>query len=337
MSILLIVTADDDATTDFLMPALAAEGLEVARWDPGAVPTHSLASLHWDLDGHGLGGRLSGSFGTLELQDVGCVYYRRPSRAHARPDAAESIREFVNAECAAFVRGLLSAIPAETVCHPARAGRADVKPLQHEAAERVGLRVPRTLYSNDPSVILGFLHSLDGPAILKSIHTPGAVNSVGEYRGLYTRDVHADDIDIVAAAQVVSIYQEKIPKAHELRVTVVGQEVHAVAIDASASPLGRSDWRVYDMVNTKHWIADLPATITRACRDLVEGFGLHYGAIDLVVTPSGEYYFLEINAFGQWAWLEQITGIPLRAAHVRLFRRLMRTNGRVMPAQPARN
>jgi len=41
---------------------------------------------------------------------------------------------------------------------------------------------------------------------------------------------------------------------------------------------------------------------------------LSFGAIDLLLTPTGEYVFLEINPNGQWYWLELITGIPLTNA-----------------------
>ncbi len=31
-----------------------------------------------------------------------------------------------------------------------------------------------------------------------------------------------------------------------------------------------------------------------------------FGAIDIVVTPTGEYVFLEINQMGQFLWLESL-------------------------------
>jgi D-alanine-D-alanine ligase-like ATP-grasp enzyme len=33
-------------------------------------------------------------------------------------------------------------------------------------------------------------------------------------------------------------------------------------------------------------------------------FGLNYGAIDMIITPDGEYVFLEINPVGEFFWLE---------------------------------
>ena len=43
----------------------------------------------------------------------------------------------------------------------------------------------------------------------------------------------------------------------------------------------------------------------------MQSLGLVYGAIDLIVTPSGEYVFLEINPAGQFLWAESAAGLPL--------------------------
>jgi D-alanine-D-alanine ligase-like ATP-grasp enzyme len=39
--------------------------------------------------------------------------------------------------------------------------------------------------------------------------------------------------------------------------------------------------------------------------------GLRYGAIDLRLTPQGEYVFLEINPGGQFLFCEIHAGVPI--------------------------
>jgi glutathione synthase/RimK-type ligase-like ATP-grasp enzyme len=41
--------------------------------------------------------------------------------------------------------------------------------------------------------------------------------------------------------------------------------------------------------------------------------GLVYAALDFVVDPDGVWTFLEINAGGQFGWIEDETGAPLTA------------------------
>ena len=58
---------------------------------------------------------------------------------------------------------------------------------------------------------------------------------------------------------------------------------------------------------------DLPRQTAERCRTLVRSLGLRFGAIDLVLS-DGEYYFLEINPTGEWAWLVDAAGLPKDAA-----------------------
>ena len=46
----------------------------------------------------------------------------------------------------------------------------------------------------------------------------------------------------------------------------------------------------------------------------MHALGLVYGAIDMRLTPNGEYVFLEVNPAGQWLFIEQATGQPISAA-----------------------
>ena len=35
-------------------------------------------------------------------------------------------------------------------------------------------------------------------------------------------------------------------------------------------------------------------------------YQLNYGAFDFIETPEGEYYFLEVNAGGEFCWLDDL-------------------------------
>jgi len=110
------------------------------------------------------------------------------------------------------------------------------------------------------------------------------------------------------------ILQEYVPKRAELRVTVVGDRIFAALIDSQASRRTRHDWRHYDFDATAYSAHELPASVAAACRRLLAYFGLRFGAIDLVLTPNGDYVFLELNPVGQWAFIEDLTGMPIAAA-----------------------
>jgi hypothetical protein len=46
----------------------------------------------------------------------------------------------------------------------------------------------------------------------------------------------------------------------------------------------------------------------------MDSFGLNFASLDMIVTPDGEFVFLELNPNGQWLWLEYELGLPLVAS-----------------------
>ena len=120
-----------------------------------------------------------------------------------------------------------------------------------------------------------------------------------------------------------SIWQEYISKHVEIRATVFGHTVLAAEIHSQQSETSRHDWRRYDLEHTPYLPHVLPAEMQAKCIKLLQTFGLFYGAIDLIRTADGTYVFLEVNPFGQWAWVQDLCGLPIAEAHCQLFRLLM--------------
>ncbi len=61
---------------------------------------------------------------------------------------------------------------------------------------------------------------------------------------------------------------------------------------------------------------ELPAELVEACIAVTHDLGLRFAAIDLVEDEDGQFWFLEANPNGQWAWIEQRTAAPVTAAIV---------------------
>ena len=55
------------------------------------------------------------------------------------------------------------------------------------------------------------------------------------------------------------------------------------------------------------------------CVNLARASGLAFTALDLAVTHDDEYVFFEHNPNGQFAWLEERTGVPIGRALLNLF------------------
>ncbi len=89
--------------------------------------------------------------------------------------------------------------------------------------------------------------------------------------------------------------------------------VFAVEIHSQEDVDSQFDWRRGETARLRHELHVLPPAVEVQCVTLVRALGLAFGAIDLILTPDGEYVFLEINPNGQWAWIQQLRPeIPLR-------------------------
>lgn len=112
------------------------------------------------------------------------------------------------------------------------------------------------------------------------------------------------------------IVQREIRKHCDLRVIVVGERVFAAEIHSQEFIETKLDWRRGVGVGLRHVKHALPALIEKYCIDVTYRLGLRFSAIDLVLDVENEYWFLEANPNGQWAWLESEVGLPIAKAIV---------------------
>jgi len=190
---------------------------------------------------------------------------------------------------------------------PRARDRAEQKPLQHAIAIAAGFDTPDTLYSNDAVAVRRFVREHGGRAVFKNF-SPTSTAVITE--------THLDDDERIALAP--AIYQELVPKAYELRVTVIGHRVFAAKLHSQSSAKGQLDWRRAGDAIVAEATA-LPPGIEAMCLDLVARLGLVFGCIDLIVTPDGRHVFLEINQMGQFLFIERWTGLPLLDAFAELL------------------
>jgi glutathione synthase/RimK-type ligase-like ATP-grasp enzyme len=190
---------------------------------------------------------------------------------------------------------------------------------QMRIALHVGLNVPNTCFSNCKENIIALAKQFD-ELVLKPIDSNGVWNEEEEQEYVfYTQKVSSEAIMSApkeAFMQTVSFVQNYIPKAFELRVTVVAGKVFCCKIESQhlADDCGRIDWRQGDDKGLKYSPFTLPDDISQKCLQFLRLMKLNFGAFDFIVTPSGEYVFLECNPNGQWLWIELETGMKISEA-----------------------
>jgi glutathione synthase/RimK-type ligase-like ATP-grasp enzyme len=191
---------------------------------------------------------------------------------------------------------------------------AEHKLYQLQVARRCGLRVPRTIVSGDAGALRAFVAGNPAGTICKPIFHGLFFDAESRY-AVYTRRIDADSLDADCGKPCPILLQEEIARSADVRATFIGSSCYVADI-RSKDPI--IDWRDPDAA-IEYSRSMLTDPVQSACRRVMDELGLLYGAFDFIRTPDDELVFLEINPTGEWAWLEETLGFPMREAFIELF------------------
>ncbi len=315
----LIITNPGDAHADAVVRELQRRGVPVFRFHPQEYPERSWLTIEV-RDGR-VQGELATRHHRVSLDNISAAWYRRqgiPTPASGTDPAA---REYVEEQPIAAIRTLCAILDVFWIANPFVLRLAEVKALQLVRAAEAGLTTPHTLISNDPLPVARFRDELGAQTCaVKSLRVVGAATEDG-WRFPLTAVLPADHpLDSVALAPTV--FQPYIEKAAEYRCVVIGERIFPVRLDSQAHNNTATDWRGGWVFNnhghpsppSKYEPDALPPHVRHAIRSLMRSFPINFASLDMILTPDGEFVFLELNPNGQWLWLELELGIPLTAA-----------------------
>lgn len=307
---ILIISHEFDPHVDFMVALLEEVGIPCIRWPTSFFPLKSSVSLEI-ADGQ-LDGLLEIQGKTVALSEIRSVWYRQGFSSVVSVTLSANEQRFAEREANAAFSGVMRLLDSFWVNHPDKVRVASCKASQLGVAQELGFTVPKTLITNDPDKVREFFAKCDGQIVYKAFLS-GFVPMAEKV--CFTSPVlkeHLDKIDLIQTSS--GIFQQNISKRVDLRITVIGRRVFAVEIHSQEHERSRQDWRASNVETMRHCEHELPSQIENRCLRLLEHFGLAFGAIDMILTPDGQYVFLENNPTGQFGWVEGRTGLPLTAA-----------------------
>lgn len=248
----------------------------------------------------------------IRLGDVGAVWSRKPAEfKFVSDDLGAQERAFAMSETEHLFFSVLFSLDCFWMSHPLATRGSLWKGEQLRRAASMGFRVPRSVISNSPEAVRRFRCSVDGDIIFKTMSSPSlcaqeVAAADRNFEGLPTTLVSDDHFELVdSVRELPCLFQEYVEKRYELRVTVIGQKVFAAKIHSQDDCRTRTDYRDFS-AEIPYGLASLPAEVEARCLAFVRSYGLEFGAMDLIVTPGGEYVFLENNPAGQFLFVEQL-------------------------------
>ncbi|MCX4550211.1 ATP-grasp ribosomal peptide maturase [Streptomyces sp. NBC_01267] len=312
MSAILVIAARDDWPTDRVIKILGERGARVFRMDTADFPQHLGVAARIDQAAtwHG---ELATDSRTVDLADIDAVYFRAPGGFSFPEDMSGPERRFAAAQARAGLGGVITALEGcRWVSNPAAMARAEYKPVQLAAAREAGLRIAPTLITNRPESVRAFAAEARGPIVCKPVASPVFIEG-NQLKAVYSKRLDADGLtDLRGIESTAHLFQAWADKAYEVRLTVVGNRMFAAEIHAG-SDAAYEDWRT-DYASLTYAATDTPADVASGVRRLLDMLHLRYAALDFVVSPAGEWTFLEANPCGQWDWIAHATDLPIAEA-----------------------
>jgi len=306
----LIISNKFDFTTDYVVLALRKLKVPYVRINRDEFLNYSIKlfleneELHVDIDGKVF---------IISNKTLKSIYYRAPTFIRSLDIPVNLEEQLYKFQWPAFIRNLIIFENALWINHPVDTYKAENKLYQLKTAKQIGFKIPYTIVSND-----GKLCNIDEKAryAIKTLD-PGLLKIKGKEAFIYTTIVTGSELIKSNLRLVPVVIQECLFPKLDIRVTVIGHKVFAVKILKQGKIID-GDWRRTRKEKLEYIPIMLPDEINRFCVNLVKKLGLHFGAIDLALV-NGEYYFLEINPTGEWAWLVNSINFPIHQEIARLL------------------
>jgi glutathione synthase/RimK-type ligase-like ATP-grasp enzyme len=309
-STVLIITNELDEHADAVIFELHKRNVPVFRFHPEDFPHACKISI--EIQDGRIEGEISNEYRSVAFKDICAAWYRRSQNLLGGSIRLTStaLDNYVKAQSMVTLSALYESLQTLWVCHPHKLRRADVKALQLAEASKAGLKTPHTLISNDPAKTAAFVGLLgESECAIKPLVALGVNEEQGYRLPLTTTLPKGHSLDSVGLAP--TIFQPYVDKAAELRCVVIGEKIFSAKINSQTNESTRRDWRGGDC---ELEIFSLPEYVEASIHRLMDSFEINFASLDMILTPDGEFVFLEINPNGQWLWLEEELGLPLLAS-----------------------
>ena len=305
---ILFITNKEDITTDFVVKRIREERADYYRFNTEDLFNCVDISLDFERNKFQL---LDKRKGVIDLNNVTSVYFRRPKLPKIPPDLATWERNFLIKEYHSLLNGIYSILSSSLwINYVYSIIEAENKIYQLILAKKLGFNIPETLISNNRDSVYEFIRAKYFNCVIKPIRS-GFIDDPDDPKVIFTNKISRDKLEELSRIQICpSIFQRNIAKETDVRVIVVGKKVFAIRIESQEYKESKIDWRRGSNIIEHNYI-ELPLELENRCVNLVKQLNLLFGAIDLVLDKKGNFYFLEINPNGQWAWIEKRLGIPI--------------------------
>ncbi|MCT4795420.1 MvdC/MvdD family ATP grasp protein [Exiguobacterium alkaliphilum] len=298
MKNIFIITNSIDLTVDYLINKYSSHEINFFRFNTDYFQDYKII-----ITAEGTIIEYKDQSSRINLSKCGSLYYRKISMPSLSEYAPRYI-PLMHREMLTVIEGIAETTGKYAITRPSILRKADNKIVQMKLAGELGFRLPRSLITNSNISAMSFCS--DDQTIVKPISFGKIIgeDTIGFIQtNLVDRETSFCDLDYSPA-----YFQSYISKDYEVRLTIVGDKLFGVRIDST----DKVDWRKESSI-LQYSTLRVPADISDKCIKMMKLLKLNFAAFDFIVH-EGEYIFLELNANGQWLWLEEELNLKISDA-----------------------
>ncbi len=303
-----IYTNNKDGTTDRVIEYIRyLSGVEIQRLNNDNF--YSDINIDLNNDNHVI--QLSSEDGNTKCfneNDLGVGWYRRGSIGIKLPVSKIGLHHKVQNHLSEELNYLRDYIYHNSIDLGSRIKEINNNRLHNFVlARKCGLNIPSTKITTSKKELVEFWKKHD-KIITKPIHNGylSFEQDGTKYSCNGVEVVTNTHLENLSERFSPSLFQEYIEKEIEIRVFVIGAEMYAMAIFSQNDEQTKYDFRNYNREKPNR---NVPFKIDDQLKVKLLSFmkeaDLDTGSIDLILTPNGRYYFLEVNPTGQFQWLSR--------------------------------
>lgn len=288
--VLLLITNSFDTTADLIVHRLGAEKVFRFNFDIWSDYSFEITPSRFLI--------VDPTGRAADRATIAKALWRKPwSRGPSRPSSRTDEDRYYDQEVWYAIREIVNLVWLDqkiVLVEPYADQRAGKFVQMQTAAKH--LRVPPHQFR----LRLPSAFAASQPVVVKSLTTE-AVGAREDRELLFTTRV--DDREL--SPDCPWMVQSYVHAEKDVTVAFVRDRLFAFELDRSSFRDQTADWREMpvDWEAGKWQPHELPDAVARGIVGFMAEMGLHFGRLDFLLGPDG-YHFLEVNANGEWAWLD---------------------------------
>lgn len=316
--VLLITHSKDYYTIDRVKGAVSRKGYRPYRFNTDKFPQDLKLAIHLDRSDPVLSLEDGDQKIIIDSKDIYSVWFRKIGSPYIDEKMDPVLRDGCIKESKEvleiFLKELNAGNSVRCIDHPATVRKVENKLYQLKTAQAVGMRIPKTLITNNPRQLKEFYRHMKGNIVAKML-TPLTISMKGNTPFVFTSRVGPEDLENAEMLRYSPMaFQEFVDKDYELRVIYVDGRLFTGAIQTNVFSQETVDWRAANHSEFKWQNFTMQGEFSDKIQAFMKKVGLSFGALDVIVKPDGEFVFLEVNPTGEWGMLERDLNLPISEA-----------------------